>query len=127
MKPIDWTKIAEVLKKTINATVVPLGEMKATVGLGGKPVAILWDLTDVTGHIIGCSLRASIMPNEAALLVACLAINWMVMMDENFEFNAEGDKLYGEDALEYVFGHFYDKKRAEKLKQLEAPVGRLPN
>jgi hypothetical protein len=128
MKQLDWEQVAEALKKTLNAKIAQLGERKATVSLSDRPVAILWDLTDSTGHVIGCSLRASIMPNEAGLLVASLAINWMVMMDENFEFDAQGEKLYGEDALAYVFGQFYDKKRAEKLDLLETPsIGKLPN
>lgn len=127
MQQLDWTKVATVLKQTLKATVTPLGEAKATVSLDDKLVGILWDLTDATGHTIGCSLRASIMPNEAALIVASLAINWMVMMDENFEFDAHGEKLYGEDALQYVFGQFYDKKRQEKLDSLQVPVGKFTN
>jgi len=128
MKQVDWQEVANILGKVLKAKVAMLGEAKATVSFDNKPIAILWDISTQAGVTVGCSLRASIMPNEAALLVAALAINYMIMMDENFEFDDKGDQLLGEEALEYVFGQFYDRKRMDQLKQLDqTTTPRLPN
>src|SRR5271165_87308 len=80
VKQVDWKVVGDILGKVVNAKVSPLGELKATVSFDNKPVAILWDISTSAGVTIGCSLRASVLPNEAGLLVAALAINYMVMM-----------------------------------------------
>lgn len=83
------------------------------------PVAMLFDMSDLSKEIVGVSLRASILPNDAAGIVAVIAIENIVLIDENFEFK-DGERLTGQAALEYVFGQFFVRKQDEADRRLDS-------
>ena len=130
LETVDWPLVEKALKTSMGgrAKVVAMGEHKKAVTFNGRACAILFDLSDMNNRILGCSLRASIRPNDAASLVATLAIEMMVLIDENFEFSREGETLTGEASLEYVFGQFYERKQQEAIERLNNAVSsKMPN
>jgi hypothetical protein len=53
------------------------------------------------------SLRASISPNIAALLISSLTTSFKIELDPNFEFDHNGDMLLGREATR----HFIDNAK----------------
>lgn len=129
IKSVNWANIEKLLKNNFRDRVrlSKMTEHRYVLSLDEEASAILYDMSDLTREIVGVSLRASILPNDAAGTVAVMALENIVLIDENFEFK-DGERLTGNAALEYVFGQFFSRKLVDAAKILEKQTaGQLPN
>jgi len=122
MSKINWSEVEGILEKALKASIFKLSEDKYVVNINEKIQAIIGVIDYKEEKVLGIALRASVTPNTAALLAASLATHYLILLDDNFEYDSEGESLIGEEALEYVFGKFYDKKLAEKMNKISKPT-----
>lgn len=99
-----WTIINGVLRSVFGRDMVRPYETQSSVAgvvIDGFTLAILEDM----GHTIKMQLRASLTPNDTARLVTAIGYIYPVMFGPHFETTEQGELLYGDKALEYVWGH----------------------
>jgi len=93
-----WEEIGKVLEGFYgeNPLVVKKDKLGASVRFGRKVFASLV----LKGKNLHLSLRASIMPNDAAMITASVVCgHGRVAIDDLFEFKRDGEVVWGEEAL----------------------------
>ena len=99
---MNWDELSEVYSSVFGYKALKvIDETRAHVMKDSVVIAIL-DIKQPevpNGTIV--SLRASIRPNDAALVAVAARICGAIRIQDNFEFDKDGTMLIGEDAFNY--------------------------
>lgn len=97
---VNWSKLRQDLQNV-------LGYDALRVNPDGKQAMVVKDNTPMAIFIsretdgVYLHLRASILPNEAAMIAAVTVYSNQLDIGENFEFDKNGTWLYGDSALKF--------------------------
>lgn len=104
---VDWEVIRESLKKTFGKDFLKRTESErvATIAAESAVLAVLNDRsTPEAPKTLGVSLRASLLPNDAGLIIGALVPVASVIILNNFDFDAGGRFLSGDEAIRNMWG-----------------------
>jgi hypothetical protein len=104
-----WVVLNALFKKTFAKDMVCPGESDrfASIVVNDYTVAILEDLSPIFQNTIKLQLRASVIPGDAAKISITISSIYSVALGPHFVSDDKGKILYGEAALEYVWGSKY--------------------
>lgn len=94
-----WLVTAQALKSVYGQDVLSLSKDKAMVKFGASLVAIAVPDPDKE-DAVRLSFRASLWPNDVAVISIIISSNFFVVMDNPFEFPIDGPMVVGQQALE---------------------------
>lgn len=100
-----WIIINAVLKKVFAKDMVRPSDQSsaiASVAIADRTFAIMED-RGAAG--IKLQLRASLTPTDAARITTAIGYVYPIFFGSHFEMTSKGELLYGDKALEYVWGH----------------------
>ena len=100
LKSVDWLKMEEVLAKHLGPNPVDVGDSGKTASVYSEELLlVLLNVYDEDNGQCAVHIRGCAPPHLAAFVTGVLSAHFPIIIDRPFEFDDEGELVFGYDAL----------------------------